>query len=120
MIKQVGDRIRAIRESRKLTQANMAEELGMQDSSGYAKIERGENTTLKRLFQIADILEVEIAVFFIDVVEEIKDNQTKYGFTTKEEFLELNKIVQSLLSLVEKLDKKVDSIAPKKSPKRKK
>ena len=86
MIKQVGDRIRAIRESKKLTQANMAEELGMKNSSGYAKIERGDiNTPLNRLFQIADVLEVSITEFFIDQEVSIQDNRANYGYATKEE-----------------------------------
>lgn len=50
----------------------------------------------------------------------VKDKQTGYGYASKEELQELTKTVHSLLSLVEKLDQKVDSIAPKKSRKRKK
>jgi transcriptional regulator with XRE-family HTH domain len=111
MFKQVGDRIRAIRESKNLTQANMAEELDMKHSSGYSKIEGGGNTTLKRIFEIAEVLNVDVAVFFQDKKVEVGDSNSRYGYATKEEVQELTKTVQSLLSLVEKLDQKVDGIS---------
>lgn len=54
------DKIRTLRESKQLTQEDMAERLFM-SPSGYSKIERGETRlNMERLGQIADILEVDI------------------------------------------------------------
>lgn len=53
--------IRDIREDKKMTQAAMAEKLGLSET-GYAKIERGESKAdINRLQKIADILEVSLA-----------------------------------------------------------
>lgn len=52
--------IRDFREDKHLTQADMAEKLGM-SVTGYAKLERGESQIrVERLQQIAQILEVNI------------------------------------------------------------
>ena len=53
--------IRDMREDKKLTQADMAEKLGLSET-GYAKIERGESKIrIERLFQIAQVLDVSPA-----------------------------------------------------------
>lgn len=53
--------IRDIREDKHLTQADMAEKLGLSET-GYAKIERGESQIkIERLFQIAQVLDVSPA-----------------------------------------------------------
>ncbi len=64
MIQQVGERIKLLRIQRGLTQANMAEELGM-TTSAYSKIERAEiNIPLGRIYQIAEVLNVAVVTFF--------------------------------------------------------
>lgn len=122
MIKKVGERIRTIREAKNLTQANMAEELGMKNSSGYAKIERGDiNTPLNRLFQIADVLEVSITEFFIDQKVHIQDNQATYGFATKEEVQEVKTtILKEFEKLREELRTEFKKSPQGKNTKRKK
>jgi transcriptional regulator with XRE-family HTH domain len=110
MIKNVGERIRTIREQKNLTQANMAEELGMKDGSAYSKIERGEvNPPLKRLFQIAEVLEVEIGVFFENKPSQVKEAKTNYGNATK---AELSEVVDSIKQLSKKIDE-LKEIIPK-------
>lgn len=55
---KIRQNIRDIRESKKLTQQEMAERLNL-SVTGYSKIERGETElTAKRLYQIADALEI--------------------------------------------------------------
>ena len=55
---KVHDSIRLLREQKNWSQEEMAERMGM-SKNGYAKIERGEsNLGVKRLQQIAEILEV--------------------------------------------------------------
>jgi transcriptional regulator with XRE-family HTH domain len=120
MIKKVGEKIRAIRESKDLTQANMAEELGMKNSSSYAKIERGVvNPPLKRLFEIANVLEVSITEFFDDKIIQVKEPKNNYGYATKEE---LHLLSTTILIEIEKLREEVISKKnpPKKSAKGKK
>ncbi|MBF1285080.1 MAG: helix-turn-helix transcriptional regulator [Neisseria sp.] len=57
---QLRQNIRDLREDKRLTQAAMAEKLGMSET-GYAKIERGESgVKIDRLRQIAQVLEVNI------------------------------------------------------------
>lgn len=57
------EKIRQIREEKKWSQEEMATKLNI-SPSGYAKIERGETgLTLKRLQQLADILETDILHF---------------------------------------------------------
>lgn len=57
---QLRQNIRDYREDKHLTQADMAEKLGM-SVTGYAKLERGESQIrVERLQQIAQILEVNI------------------------------------------------------------
>lgn len=58
---QLRQNIRDLREDKHLTQAVMAEKLGMSET-GYAKIERGESgIRIERLQQIAQVLEVNLA-----------------------------------------------------------
>lgn len=57
---QLRQNIRDLHEDKRLTQAAMAEKLGMSET-GYAKIERGESgVKIDRLRQIAQVLEVNI------------------------------------------------------------
>lgn len=56
--------IRRLRELKDITRDYMSSELAM-TSSGYSKIERGEvDITLKKLFKIAEILNVKIKHLF--------------------------------------------------------
>ncbi len=57
--REIGVRIRATRQSLKLTQAQVAEKAGI-DASFYGQLERGTNTaSLKTLFAVAAVLGVE-------------------------------------------------------------
>ncbi len=58
--KEVGYRIRKIRESKDLNQQDMADKLKI-TAGAYAKIERGEtDPSISRLFEIATILKTDI------------------------------------------------------------
>jgi len=59
-IKQVGQKIKKLRELRNYTQEYMAKRLGL-SLNGYGKIEREETElTLRRLQEISQILEVKV------------------------------------------------------------
>lgn len=85
----ITDKIVRLRKYRKLTQKEVAERLGF-SIVGYSKIERGETSlTIDRLYQICEILDVNINYFFI---EQIDDNTFKMLDEKKE--LSKNKIEQ--------------------------
>jgi transcriptional regulator with XRE-family HTH domain len=58
LLKEVGNRIRLLRNSKAFTQENMAELLNM-TTAGYAKIERGESDiNLTRIQQISEVFQI--------------------------------------------------------------
>ena len=59
--RDIGARIRSLRQALKLTQAEVAERAGI-DASFYGQLERGTNTpSLRTLFAVAAVLRVEPA-----------------------------------------------------------
>ncbi len=57
---KVNEKIRFLRESKSLTQDEMADRLGM-STNGYAKIERGETRlTIPKLEQIVEVFDTDI------------------------------------------------------------
>ena len=93
----VGARIRKIRQSKDLSQDNVADELGINKSS-YSKIENGHtDPSLSRILKIAEILETDIREFFTDT-KEVKEpaEKDKYGFASKIELIELARMIETL------------------------
>jgi transcriptional regulator with XRE-family HTH domain len=65
-IKLIGDRIRAVRQERKLNQENAAVDLGI-SLTAYSKIERGlTHVSVARLLQIAEYFGVTLAQLILD------------------------------------------------------
>lgn len=111
MDKKIAHRIRKIRESKDLTQENMADELGI-TFGAYSKIERGEtDPNASRLLQIAKILEVSVIDFFEDAVAAFREQNGGYGFATREEMANLTKVVNILAQKIERLTQ--DSLSKK-------
>ena len=99
MKQKIADRIRTIRTLKRLTQENVADEIGITHGA-YAKIERGEtDPNTNRLSEIAKVLKVDISEFF----EDAKENKINYGYASKEE-------VESLAAAVYKLTKEVEKL----------
>jgi len=72
--KEVGHRIRKIREAKDLNQQNMADKLNI-TAGAYAKIERGEtDPSISRLFQIAAILKTDVVSFIKDATASVPAN----------------------------------------------
>ncbi len=84
----------------------MAIDLGI-TAGAYAKIERGEtDPSATRLLKIAEILEVDITVFFKDTIAASQVQQTAqppYGYATKNEVDQLTLLVKQLSKDIEKL-----------------
>lgn len=98
MKKEVGHRIRKLRESKDLSQQNMAHELDIEIST-YSKIERGiTDPSIGRLKQIADILNVSVT----DLIQEnggnqkLDDRKEPYGFASKKEMEQLSENINTI------------------------
>lgn len=73
---ELHNRIRMLRLSRNLTQAFVADELGI-DVANYSRMERGETKiSIDRMEHLSMIFEVEINTFFSTEEEAVKSVQT--------------------------------------------
>jgi transcriptional regulator with XRE-family HTH domain len=96
------------------SQENVAYDLGI-SKGAYSKIENGQtNIPLKRLYDIAKVLEVDIIEFFkpSSFESNIKEAPKDYGFATKGDIEEIRKMIQEL-------SKEVNSIKTGSHPDRK-
>lgn len=104
----VGLKIKKLRELRNYTQTHMSNQLNM-SLSGYSKIERDETEiSLKRMYQIAEILETDInsilsfdgkQIFNIEQNNHDKGTQNAYVHTLKNENTDLyEKYIEQLKS----------------------
>ena len=105
MKKIIGERIRNLRYSKGYTQDNMAAELDI-TAGAYAKIERGEtDPSATRLLKIAEILEVDVIIFFQDRSQpsKLQESVKEYGFATKADIENLTHLIKQLNRDIEKL-----------------
>ncbi len=113
MKETIGKRIRKIRESKDYSQENVAAELSM-TTSAYSKIERGiTDAPTSKLLKIAEILEVDIADFFVDVqkrTNKLNEAGQVYGFATKGDIEEIVKMIQSVIKEVNQLKITLNSL----------
>ena len=91
--KQIGGKIKKLRELKNLTQSHMAEKLGLSQSA-YSKIELGETEiSYKRLTQIASVLNLkpeEITNFSDNMVFNVMHNQNgQNGFVVNNNSLSI-------------------------------
>jgi transcriptional regulator with XRE-family HTH domain len=110
--KLIGTRIRKLRESKDLTQENMADELDI-TAGAYAKIERGEtDPSVTRLKQIADILKVDVTYFFREhtpAFSMVEEPEPKYGgYASKDDIENLAQLFRELTLKLEKLQAQMD------------
>lgn len=90
----------------------MGMELGI-TAGAYAKIERGESDpSATRLLQIAEILEVDVAVFFHDhplPLNNVQDDIKKYGIATQREIENIHQLILALQKELESLKTEIKS-----------
>ena len=82
----VGTRIRKIREERGIKQENIADEMGITQSS-YGRLEKNDNRlTVTKLVKISEILDVSISVLFgekaTNVIHENKGDNAQANIRT--------------------------------------
>ncbi|NCI51978.1 helix-turn-helix domain-containing protein [Sediminibacterium roseum] len=114
MKKLIGTRIRKLRESKDLTQENIASELDI-TAGAYAKIERGEtDPSITRIKQIADILKVDVTFFFqeqpagLSLVAEPESN--KYStYASREDVENLAQLIRQINTKLEKLESQIEN-----------
>lgn len=110
--KNIGQKIRRIRQSLDLSQENVAEDLGM-TKGAFSKIERGlTNIPVTRLIEIAAVLKVDVGEFFEKETKKVKieDHIPQYGFANKSDIEELVKMIQSLAKEVNVLKTAIDDL----------
>ena len=73
----VGAKIRQLRKERNVTQAELAQKIGVQQSD-LCRMENGEyKVSLETLFNILSLFEINIAEFFKDVLKALLDSRVK-------------------------------------------
>ncbi|MCW9711258.1 helix-turn-helix domain-containing protein [Avibacterium sp. 21-586] len=119
----VRQKIRDIREDKKITQAAMAELLHMSEG-GYAKIERGETEIkIDRLANIAQILGVEMVDLIPFGESTIIFNNSNDNFSnssnfnlalgepaSQSEIIRLNDVIQAKNEILDSRDREIESL----------
>ncbi len=103
----INKKLRQLREMQKWSQEEMAEKMGM-SPSGYAKIERGENSVnIERLEQIAQIFNIDVAdltsqekgiIFVVGVGDNWTDSNNLQYYGTTESIIQENEKLKLTLS----------------------
>ena len=96
----------------------MAYELGI-SKGAYNKIESGQtNVSIKRLYEIAKVLEVDITSFFDEAAAADKDGNKDYGYASRSDVENLSHLVNSLIKEIEKLRSELHGKPVKKKSKK--
>lgn len=107
-LKEIGKRIRNIRQGLGLSQDNIASELGI-SITAYSKIERGlTNIPFLRLCQLADCFKISLLFLLNDRIENIEDismgnnslNEPNVVYKPQNEILFLNQEISRLKELL--------------------
>lgn len=98
MNKQLGNQIRTIRISKNLNPKDVADAVGVLDTS-YSKIEREGTNSVSTLLKIAEVLQVEPSMFFslsTHSTSSTLKNKNDYSFATKHDIYELGVLIKKL------------------------
>jgi len=105
--KDIGNRIKRIRESKAIDPKTFADEIGILPTS-LSKIEREGSNSVQTLYKIAKILGVRITELFEDKAKaNLKETKIDYGYATKEDLAEVVRILtKEIAKLREEIPKK--------------
>jgi transcriptional regulator with XRE-family HTH domain len=98
VIDHIRNQIKKRRVEKRLTQSDVALDLGITPGA-YSKIESGPTEiTVKKLVEIAEILEVRISYFFDEepVTTKSEDPKMPYGYASKKELEVLTSIITKM------------------------
>lgn len=109
-MKPLGDKIKAIRTSRRLSQEDVAFELGI-TIAAYSRIENNHSDiTLSRIEQIANVLKLNILELFLfgetDPCDALKDELTTYKKQLDEKDKEIMVLQRRIIEFLDKENKK--------------
>ena len=97
LMKTLGEKIRSVRESKKMTQDDMAYDLGI-TLGAYSRIERGvTDVNLSRIEQIAKILKITMVDLFAQGEKTELDKLRKLLDEKDKEIMELQKKIIKLM-----------------------
>jgi transcriptional regulator with XRE-family HTH domain len=103
VIDYIRNQIKKRRVEKRLTQSDVALDLGITPGA-YSKIESGPTEiSVKKLGQIAAILEVNITYFFEGQANKMEDPDKTYGFATKSD-------IEQLISMINKMKQEIASL----------
>jgi len=98
-LKEIGIKIRKYREKAGLSQAQLGSLVGL-GQSAINKIENGQNTTIKKLIEIAEILKIPLYEFFVEKpLVPYEDKEPILKFNMPEAELEGIKLFENPVSL---------------------
>lgn len=104
MNKEIGNRIKKIRYSKGLNSKNVADAVGILDTS-LSKIEREGTNSLETLLKIAKALDVNPCEFFEDKIKTSnKEFKTDHHFATKTEMNEVKYTMQQMCKTLERIE----------------
>lgn len=119
---QTCQNIRMLREQKEITQAAMAEKLGLSET-GYAKIERGESgLSIERIYQIAEVLDVSVAEIVLPFRESVIacnhsdfSNSTNFklsvgNISLEAEIEKLNELLLAKNDILASREREIDSL----------
>ncbi len=115
MNKEIGNRIKKIRYSKGLNSKNVADAVGILDTS-LSKIEREGTNSLETLLKIAKALDVNPCEFFDDKIKTSnKEFKTDHNFATK---TEMNEVIKTLHVLSKQMENLSNTLLKKKPTKK--
>jgi transcriptional regulator with XRE-family HTH domain len=111
---EIAERIKAVRETKRIKQNEIAAALGV-DSSNYAKLEkRGRKLTLEQLEKIADILDISLIDLLDTDYNPDKSEREKLleseVFELEQEIRDLNRTLKAFTSMSETIAKQNEII----------
>ncbi|HEV7783424.1 MAG TPA: helix-turn-helix transcriptional regulator [Chitinophagaceae bacterium] len=118
MIDYIRNQIKKRRVEKRLTQSDVAVDLGITPGA-YSKIESGPTEiSVKKLGEIAVILEVDITYFFeTRTASKVEDTNKSYGYATKTDIEELMKSINKMKQEMASLKATLHAPVPKKKKK---
>ena len=98
MNKQLGERIRKLRIRENIHVKDMADAIGILDTS-YSKIEREGTNNLKTLIKISELLHTGICSLIPESsTQSVAENEVRYGLATREDINKLTHMLQGVIS----------------------
>lgn len=115
MNKVIGQKIKAVRESKNLNAKSVADAIGILDTS-LSKIEREGTNSVSTLLKIAHVLKVNVSVFFEETAKGVlKEPKSEYGYATKAELTDITHSITKLTKIVERIEDQLQLSATSKT-----